>query len=308
MSAFALVLELNMLLALFGAALALLQGGPAAGRKTYALLAIAGAIWCAGELLDARQVVDAWVGLRLSMLGLVMVGPLWLGFAASMARLPVAERLPWFPAVLALPALLLWLLLFVEPWSAAVMPERNRPGPLWWVFTYYAYALILLGSALHVWGGLRRRGPHGRQTLVIGIAGLLPLGVHVGWTWLGFPGDRDPTPLTLTPVGLALAASLFPGGLLDLRPLAQRELIEHLPLGVVMADRRGTILDVNPCAELALGLPRAELVGRALDAIVAEAPARYRVEISEVALASRVVARFAFLHPPSDSARRDQAA
>ncbi len=302
MSLFALILEINMLVALFGAGAALLRGSDVSGRRTYALLALAAGIWCAGALLTDRDLVGAWVGMRLSMLGLVLVGPMWIGLAAHMAQSPVARRIPWFPAALALPGLLVWLLLFVEPWSAAVMPAPDRPGPLWWVFMPYGYALILIGSAWHIGTALRRRGPRRLQTLAIGVAGLLPLAAHVSWTWFGFPDGRDPTPLLLTPVGLALASTLFPGGLFDVRPLAQRELIDHLPLGVVMADRAGTVFAVNLHAEMALALPRAEAIGRALDAIVAEAPPSYRVEQSEVLLASQVVARFAFLHPPAGTA------
>jgi len=185
------------------------------------------------------------------------------------------------------------------------MNAPDEPGPLWWVFAPYAYALILAGSALQVWTGAGG-GPLGHRSVVIGLAGLLPLGVHAAWTWFGLPGERDPTPLTLGPVGLALASALFPGGLLEVRPLAQHELIERLPLGVVMADRSGAVFDVNPHAERALALPRAELIGRSLDAIVAEAPTSYRVEISEVTLASRPMARFAFLHPPDAAVRERQ--
>ncbi len=298
-----------MLLALFGAGAALLRGSDVAGRRTYALLSLAAGVWCAGALLMDRDLVDAWVGMRLSMLGLVLVGPMWIGLAAHMAQSPVARRIPWFPLALALPGLLVWILLFLEPWSAAVMTNVGRPGPLWWVITPYAYALIVAGSALHIGSGLRRHGPRGYHAMAIGLAGLLPLAAHVGWTWFGFPDGRDPTPLLLTPVGLALASTLFPGGLFDVRPLAQRELIDHLPLGVVMADRAGTVFAINVHAEMALALPRAEAIGRALDAIVAEAPPSYRLEQSEVLLASQVVARFAFLHPPAGSARvRDEAA
>jgi hypothetical protein len=308
-SLFALILELNMLLALFGAGAALLRGSDVAGRRTFALLACAGALWCGGGLLSDRDILGSWVGMRVSMLGIVLLAPMWLGLAAHMVQSPVARRIPWFPAALALPGLLIWMLLFFEPWSAAVMSEPGRPGPLWWVFTPYAYAMILAGSALHVGSGLRRRGSNGYQTIAIGLAGLVPLFAHASWTWLGFPEGPDPSPLLLTPVGLSLASTLFPGGIFDVRPMAQRELIDHLPLGVVMADRSGAVFAINVHAEMALAMPRAEAIGRALDAIVAEAPASYRVEQSEVLLASQIVARFAFLHPPAGaSIERDEAA
>jgi PAS domain-containing protein len=308
MSLPALLLELNLLISLLGATLALLRGGSAPGRRTYAVLALSAAIWCAGELLGERGAVEPWTGVRLSLLGLVLVGPTWLGLAVRMARLSVARRMPWLAPALALPGLLIWALLFFEPWDAIVMPAPHRPGPLWWVYALYAYVLIAAGIGIHVWCGLRRQ-QHRWQAIGIAVTGLLPLVVHVSWTLRGFPGPFDPTPMTLTPVGLVLAASLFPGGLLDVRPIAHQDLIERLPLGVVIADRSGTIFEVNPHAELALALSRAELLGRALDAILAEVPTCYRVETSEVALATRVVARFAFLYPPEmQGARRRDAA
>lgn len=305
MSLAALILELNLLLALLGATLAMLRSGSVAGRRTYAGLALAGAAWCAGELLVDRSLADAWTGMRLSMLGLVLVGPFWLGVAVHMAALPLARRLPWFPAALAVPGLMLWSLLFLDPWSAAVMRGPHEPGPLWWVYSIFSYLLIILGIGVHVWSGLRQSDRRQRaQTIAIGLSGLLPLGTHVAYAALGFPWAFDPTPMTLTPSGVALASALFPGGLLDVRPVAQQELIERLPLGVVMADRSGAVFDVNPHAQRVLGVSRNEALGRALDAIVAEAPVGYRVELSEVQLASRVVARFAFLHPPEGAGRR----
>jgi PAS domain-containing protein len=299
MSISALVLELNLLIALLGGALALLQGGGVRGVRAFAALCFAGAAWCAGELLLARGIFEVWVGMRLSFLGLVLVAPLWLGLAAEMGRLPLARRLPWFSAALAAPGLLVWSLLLVRPWDALVMPAPHHPGPLWWTYALYAWALILAGCAIHVWSALgQSHRRHRWQGLAIGLTALLPVGVSVAWTWLDFPGAYDPTPMALTPVGIALASALFPGGLLDVRPLAQRGLIAHLPLGVVMADRSGTVFEVNPHAEAALARAREAVVGRSLEAVVSEAPPSYRVEISEVTLASRVVARFAFLYPP----------
>ncbi len=52
------------------------------------------------------------------------------------------------------------------------------------------------------------------------------------------------------------------------------------------------------CAQEALCVERDEAVGRALDASLSEASSRYRVEVSEVRFAARVVARLAFLYPP----------
>jgi PAS domain-containing protein len=305
MSLAALVLELNMLVALLGGVLALLRGPLIQGRRTYAGLAFAGASWCAGELLVERGLLDTWAGLRLSMLGLVLVGPFWLGAAVHLAEPRIARRLPWFPLALAAPGLFVVALLFVEPWGALVMHAPRQPGPLWWVYVVYSYLLVLLGVGVHLRKGMRApRGIRRWQRIAIGLAGLVPLGTHMAYAWSGFTWPCDPTPMTLTPIVVVLASALFPGGLLDVRPIAQQELIDHLPLGVVVADRSGAVIDVNPHAEQALALRRDQAVGRSLDAVVGEAPGAYRIEISEVQRATRVIARFAFLYPPEMQGRK----
>jgi PAS domain-containing protein len=299
MSFAALVLELNMLVALLGGGLALQRRASVPGRRSYAGLAFAAAAWCGGELLIERGFAEATTGMRLAMLGITLIGPFWLGSAVQLAGLPVARRLPWLPVGLAIPGFLVMALLFADPWSALVLRSPREPGPLWWVYLLYTYALVAVGAAIHLRTGLRApRGVRRWQRIAIGLAGLVPLAAHVAYTWSGFAWPLDPTPLTLTPIGVAMASALFPGGLIDVRPAAQQELIAHLPIGVVMADRRGAVIDVNPHAERALALRRDEALGRALDALVAEVPRSYRVEISEVQRSTRVIARFAFLVPP----------
>lgn len=168
--------------------------------------------------------------------------------------------------------------------------------------------MILIGGAIHVLAGLRAGTRRIRwQRFAIGATGLVPLLAHVGFAASGFTWPRDPTPIALMPVGIALASALFPGGLLDVRPLVQQELIERLPLGVVLADRSGAVIDVNPHAQYALGLTQGQAHGRTLEAVLAGVDPGYRVEISEVMLAGRRLAHFAFLHPPAPECNAEAA-
>src|SRR5690606_20195991 len=180
----ALVLELNLLVALLGAVLAFLRRGGGPGRRAFGALALAPAAWCAGELLVERGALENWVGLRLGLLGLVLVGPFWVTVSARLAGLAVARRLPWLALPLALPGLLVWSLLFVEPWDATVMLAPHRPGSLWWAYVAYAYGLIATGSAIHLWTAVRQREHRGSR-IAIGLSALLPLAVHAVWMLQG---------------------------------------------------------------------------------------------------------------------------
>lgn len=52
-------------------------------------MALAGTLWCAGELMLVRGGMETWTGMRLVFLAEVLVGPMWLGVAAHLAQIPL---------------------------------------------------------------------------------------------------------------------------------------------------------------------------------------------------------------------------
>ncbi|HYB12134.1 MAG TPA: histidine kinase N-terminal 7TM domain-containing protein, partial [Myxococcota bacterium] len=299
MTLHALALELSAVLALWLTLGAWQQDRDQPGRVCFGAMCVAALVWCTGELLLVRGAIDHATGERVRYLGIMTLPALWLGVAAHAGQLRVAQRLPWFPVALMVPELLIYSTLFMGPWSALFLaPESDTVGPLWWVHSAYAYALVFAGTTICFVTALRPRLPWRRRRLAAGLASLAPLICNFAYIQKDLRFEHDPTPLLLGVSLLLLRQALLPGGMLDVLPIAQRDLIEHLPFGVVLSDPAGVVIDLNGAARRGLALSRLEALGRTLDAVLGHAPQGTRVEISPVALRGGTQARLAVLDFP----------
>lgn len=295
-------LELTMLLTFWVCLGVWQRDGSTPGRSTFAALGVATIVWCSGELAAVRGLTNELISDRILYAGILTLPPLWLGLAGHATRLPLARRVPWFPLAVMLPNLCLFALLFAGPWSALFLSTRlggvDEYGPLWSVSLVYNYALVVGGCILFVVSAVRWKLP-GRWTrrLAVGIAPLVPLAGNAAYVWHGMAWPLDPTPLLFSVALLALRSAIFTGGLLQALPVSQHDLIEQLPLGVVLTDRGGVVIDVNPAAERMLGISEASAVGRTLDAILSEARDDVNAEISPVFSNEREAGQLVLIEP-----------
>ena len=273
------------------------------GRITFVALAFSAVLWCGGELLTLREVFDEVVVDRIKYLGILSLPPLWLGLAGHATRLDLARRVPWFPAVLLAPMACLYALMFSSRWSGlfltTVPSALDQYGPLWWVAGAYGYLLIATGSALLIASAFRRRRWGAwLRSLVVGVVALIPLAGNAVYVASGMPWMVDPTPLLLGAALLALRSAIFSGGLLEVLPVSQHDLIRQLPLGVILTDRRGVVIDLNPAAERRLCVSQAHAVGRTLDAILSEAESHVRADIVPIFSQNREAGQLVLIDPP----------
>ncbi len=277
----ALVLELSLLLAAWLVLAALQKDRATPGRVGFALLALAGATWGFAELADQRAVFSEQVVDRIRYAGALAVPGLWLGVACHAARLDIAARVPWFPVMLLVPSAMLYALMYSPTWGplfVTVMPGGpNEYGPLWWAANGYAHLLVGGGSLVLVAAAFRR-GRFDAQAVALVLGACAPLAAHVAYAWSSSEWPLDPTPLAFVAGFVALRSALFSGGILQLLPVAQLDVVQQLPFGVVLTDTLGTVLWVNPAAEERLGLPGALAIGRALDSVLAESRGEHRVD------------------------------
>lgn len=177
-----------------------------------------------------------------------------------------------------------------------------EPGPLMWWSIGYAWLLVLAGFSVLIhgaWDAETRELRNDRLKMAFSV--MVPLAVNAVSVWAIVESGRmgqDATPLAIAVTLLAFRGSILSGGLLDVVPIAQRDIIQHLPFGVVLADDRGAVIDMNPAAEELLGVPRVEGLGRALEALISRAPLEVRIEISNVRGRTGESARFALLEAP----------
>jgi PAS domain-containing protein len=300
----ALLLELVLLLAVWIALGVWQKDRVTPGRRTFIGLTMAIAVWCLGEILELRQLVGPIGRDRIQVLGILCLPPLWLAAAGRLAHLDLSRRVPWFPAVLIAPHLAIYSLLWTGAWrSLFVIYGADgvvTPGPLWWVSWSYSLAIACAGSLVFVWAGATRRRPrHSWRLVMVGLTGLVPVAGNAAWIASGRSWPLDPSPLLLAVALVALRSAIFSGGLLQALPVSQHDLIEHLPFGLLLTDRHGTVIDVNPAAQARLGIVEARALGRDLDAVLASADAALRMESVPVRAGGREAGQLVLLDPPA---------
>lgn len=307
---YAIGLELTILMGFWLCLGVLQKDASAPGRTTFAALCLSGMAWCAGELVYQRGIVDEATADRIRYLGVLTLPALWAGLAALTARLELARRVPWFPLILMAPTLCLFALMFSPTWSGlfvTTVPEGvDRFGPLWWVAAGYGYLLILAGSLLFLFSAFRQQTPGARwRRGAVGLAALVPLTANASYITSDSAWAFDPTPLCFGVALVALRSAIFTGGLLQALPISQHDLIEQLPIGVILTDRRGVVIDVNPAAERRLGISEATAMGRTLDAILTESGDDVQAEIAPILSSEREAGQLVLIDPPHKARRED---
>jgi hypothetical protein len=245
-----------------------------AGRVTFSLLALVCMIWSLGELLVLIEAVSAGAGERIRYVGIFALPALWIGFAAHVAGLEVARRVPWFSGLLLLPGACFYPLIYSSRWGSLFIETlesgATRHGPVWTAWTLYAQILLICGSLLLVAGALRRsyRGQPGRRSALCLAAGL-PLASGALQLEVGAAWPVDPTPILLGIALLALRSAAFSGGVLQRLPLVQRDLLHQLPFGVILTDRYGIVIEINDVATNRLQTTERVVIGESLGSVMA---------------------------------------
>lgn len=305
MTVHSLALELIILLA-FWLGLGVWQKDRATpGRKVFLAMALSVAAWCFGDLSAERGLLGPVASYRIEYLGMLSMPALWLGAAAHAARLDVARRVPWFPLLLLAPQAGLYALLYAGPWGCLLIDPLageggGLQGPLSWLNAAYSYLLVSVGSGLIIYSGVREglMGQRGLR-LVVATASIAPLAANAAYLADGMTWQHDPTPLLFGVALLALRSAAFSGGLLQALPISQHDLIGQLPVGVILTDRLGVVVDVNRAAERHLGVSLEKAQGRTLDAILDERGENVLIEVTPILSGGRESGQLVLIEPPS---------
>ena len=249
----------------------------------FVALCITGSIWAGiyAVQLAAPTLEAKLTAYKLLHVGGALVGPAWLAFALSYAGR--ADRLTrsTVAALVAIPVALI-VALPTNPYSLALadvsLVTRGsvtllvaESGPLYQLHLAYTYLVILVGVGVILRESLRSAPSVGRQAGLMVAGGVVPLALNVAHVFaIGPLGELQA--VNLTPVSLALSTVLFGVAvfryrLLDLTPIAARIVLTQVGDGVVVVDRAGSIVDVNPAAEALVG-ERERVVGTSLAAHV----------------------------------------
>ncbi|GIF14247.1 sensor domain-containing diguanylate cyclase [Actinoplanes teichomyceticus] len=168
------------------------------------------------------------------------------------------DRLRRRQALLLVHPVLLMLFVLTDPWHHAFFDAVRaapgggvtaEPGPLYWLHTVYCYAMIGLGTARGV-VAMRRAVRGHRLVFVIFLTGAFAPAVGNLVSIFVDMGERQ---VDLTPVLFVGTATMWwwaeRSGLSARRmPVAYKQVIAALSDAVMVLDRAGRFLDVNPAA------------------------------------------------------------
>ncbi len=268
-------------LLLVAAGLALVVAGvawarqPLRGMPALALLATGVGVWCSGYALEIGAadpaVKLAWA--RLQYFGILFVPPGWLLFGLRHRPPPPRGRAFALVALQAVVPLLTLALAFTSSsqtllWTEVVSspgglgPLRFSHGPWFWVLQAQSHLQILAGTLLMLRDA--RQTPVARRRLLCGA--LVPWGANLLYiTSADLLGGLDPTPFAFSLAAVVLWAGIAEHHLLDLRPIARSSVFESMSDAAIVVDASHRVADINPAAEVLVGRPARELLGRQLD-------------------------------------------
>ncbi len=190
----------------------------------------------------------------------------WLFMAGAFTNRHALQRRPWQIGLVVVPVLTLALIstnslhgwMFALQWPAeseGFTSVGRTYGPWFWVFTGFAYLTVGSSIALFAWAAVRLSGRRRMQALTMMLGSLQPLLFNAFYLSApNFFGQLDYTPVAFSISGVFFAVGLFGFGMLDLMPVARREVIRAMMDPVIVTSADGTVADVNQagCTLLAI--------------------------------------------------------
>ncbi len=256
------------------------------GGQSFTLLMAATCWWCLCYSISIIHpgFMGTYFWSLLQYVGIVLVGPCWLMLAlAYSGQWWRTQR--WMRMGLFLPALLILVIALTNPlhglWWPSITPDTERAfmwvsverGPAFWVHSLYAYLCVGVGVILLAYAARRSTPPNQYHARIMLIAVLIPVVGNIAFL-AGFedPWRDDPTPLFILTSGLVVLYANWRYQLVDLGPLAEREIFTGLPDGLVVLDSFGYVTQVNELAPRLLGLPNERWTGRRFAELIAASP------------------------------------
>jgi PAS domain-containing protein len=143
-------------------------------------------------------------------------------------------------------------------------------GPWFTLVIVYGYALLAISVIVVSAGILQAPRRYFRQTLVLLAAAVIPWLANLAYTLRpSFLTGIDPTPIAFTISGLLLLWAIARYHFLTVLPIARDRLIEEMDDAVLVLDRDGCVIDLNPTGCQLFGTRGDALIGQTWAAVLA---------------------------------------
>ncbi|GEM_PF-651030 len=150
----------------------------------------------------------------------------------------------------------------------ALLVVVARPGVLMWAYGAFAYLVFLSGVGVIMFNITRSNRLYRQQSWVMFLAAAAPMAANLVYA----AGLLPQIPIDFTPFGFLLSGiacmwGLFRYRLFDLVPVGRDAMIERMSDGMLLVDRQGRIMDLNPAAAHLVGQPAEKVIGRPLNEV-----------------------------------------
>ena len=228
------------------------------GRNAFALANL-GAVWWIVAVtfrLNSAELADKVVFAEIAWFGIVAAPLFWsLGLLDYAGVQRAAGYLP--KAIVVAICVFAGVAALTNDWHQAIYTDITNferpsfsPGWLYYTVLGVTYAAMLLGSLLALSRLRRASRLHQRQLSGLLVATLVPLAANAAFNVFSFRlFNDDPTPFAF---GVTLAAICFILGrdkLLVAPPIARDVIFAVIPDPILVIDRDGPVLELNPAAE-----------------------------------------------------------
>jgi PAS domain S-box-containing protein len=249
----------------------------APGAKPLVWLMLSSIVWLVGNALEtvSLDLPDKLFWANLQYFSIAATPVLWLVFALQYGGrerwLASRRNLALLAFIPAVTLVLVWTDDLHGLIRQGVRLDTGGPFPsivgehgLWfWVFTAYAYLVLILGMRVLGQVLMRRTPLYLGQAIMLQVAILVPLATNALYIFRLTPIPQlDLTPSVMTLSGLALLLAMFRYRLLDVIPVAHDAVFRGMQDGVIVLDASGRIVDVNPAAQRILGQSATQAIGQ----------------------------------------------
>ncbi|MFA4824078.1 MAG: histidine kinase N-terminal 7TM domain-containing protein [Methanoregula sp.] len=170
---------------------------------------------------------------------------------------------------------LVWILVLTNPWHHLYYSGFYQEslggsviwiyehGPLFWIHIAYCYILALIALVLAAGRLFAPTGLYRRQTMLLVCAACIPALCNMTYVFrlAPFP-DYDLTPIAFLIAGLILAVGILRYQLFSTVPVAYSLVFSTMRDGVIVANGKNLVIDLNPAAEQITGVSSHDAIGR----------------------------------------------
>lgn len=238
-----------------------------------------------GSLIEITTTTpdQALAALTIEYLGIATIGPLW--FLTTLS----STRGAWFvsarqSALLFVVPILVILLVATNSYHhlfyTSIVLEHRGPftipvlekGPFYMVNIIYLNCFLFLGTGIALREALRSPKAQRIPLLILFTASLLPWSGMALYMFNLSPWGLDTAPFGLTFSGIILSVALFRFRLFDLMPLVVDQVFSNMKEGVMVTDRKGRLVGINPAMTRIIPDLTTEQIGRELKTLAAASP------------------------------------